>query len=59
MKVIVVGGTGLLGQQLVFLLKQKKFDVYATYHSEPINKDGFFMVCFNVITGSRSLTSRR
>lgn len=42
MKVIVVGGSGLLGQQLVHLLKQKKFDVYATYHSEPINKDGFF-----------------
>jgi len=42
MKVIVVGGGGLLGQQLVHLLKQKKFDVYATYHSEPINEDGFF-----------------
>ena len=42
MKVIVVGGSGLLGQQFVYLLKQKKFDVYATYHSELINKDGFF-----------------
>ena len=42
MKVIVVGGSGLLGQQLVQLLKQKKFDVFATYNSERINKDGFF-----------------
>jgi len=42
MKVLVVGGSGLLGQQLVYSLKQKGFDVYASYLSHPINEDGFF-----------------
>ena len=31
----------MLGQQLVYLLKQKNFEVYATYHSEPVNEDCF------------------
>jgi len=42
MKVLVVGGSGLLGQQLVYSLKQKGFDVYATYLASPIDEDGFF-----------------
>lgn len=41
-RILVIGGSGMLGQQLVYLLKQHDFDVYATYHSEPINEDGFF-----------------
>lgn len=42
MKVLVIGGGGMFGQQLVYLLKQHDFDVYATYYSKPINEDGFF-----------------
>jgi len=41
-RILVIGGSGMLGQQLVYLLKQHDFDVYATYHSESINEDGFF-----------------
>ena len=41
MKVLVIGGSGMLGQQLVYLIKQQDFEVYATYHSEPVNEDGF------------------
>ena len=42
MKILVIGGSGMLGQQLVYFLKQQDFDVYATYFSEPINEDGFY-----------------
>ena len=42
MRVLVVGGSGLLGQQLVSLLKQQDFEVMGTYFSEPVHDDHFF-----------------
>lgn len=39
-RILVTGGTGLLGYNLVKVLSAKEYDVYATYHShEPISID--------------------
>jgi len=37
MKILVIGGSGLLGQQVVHFLKENDLDVYSTYHSKPID----------------------
>ena len=58
MKILVIGGSGMLGQQLVYLLKQQDFEVYATYHSEPINEDGFHPLDITNMNDTKSFVKK-
>lgn len=41
MKVLITGGSGLLGMKLSEILEENGYDVYATFHQNPIKKDNF------------------
>jgi len=42
MKIIVIGGSGLLGHKLVDYFKKEDYKVYATYYSNLIEKPNYF-----------------
>lgn len=44
MKILVVGGSGLLGVKVHKLLEENNHDVYVTYHQNPIEKENCFQL---------------
>ena len=44
MKVLIIGGSGLLGTKLYELLNEKEFDVCATFFQNRIKKNNFFEI---------------
>jgi len=44
MKVLITGGSGLLGAKLREIFEENKYDVYALFHSKPITRKNFFQI---------------
>jgi len=43
-KILIIGGSGLLGKRLNEFLEKTDYEVYATYHQNPIKKKGYFQL---------------
>lgn len=44
MRVLITGGSGLLGAKLREVFEENKYDVYALFHSKPITRKNYFQI---------------